>query len=648
MSTSLPLPTSPNGLVVTPQAGADLLSGSPLSVDLTGEFGAHLKAELNSAVNGQTTTAAPVPNQALLAAIPQAAEGLPLDGKGLPLTAFLSTDGGLNVQLAGGEHTFSLSLPESGDFSFSYTDGEGLEGFGIQLSAGTDENEQAALSLALADRDRLLAVNFASATTNPDADNVSADLPGSEGLVPAEALLKVPSEGDVAGQGTAEQLITSTQALPDTEQVALQAQTGIEQAALQSASVQGQAVLPDTADEQAAAVRQAVVNAQPEPVITTNPASQATTTTPVVGNTQPEAVIPTQTGADVDTVPAVPVSKQAELARQHADAAKGQPVAPVQLNQTATANAPVEPARPSATAEPVVPQSAVSARPEAVVNKTQSDPVALNSQQVAPGKGLLNEQVVRAGQPVADAEPVASRSAQSSTSEQPVERDSLILKNNEFRRLQNLFEPVRQQIDATTNTAQVSRVADQLGETVQRVVAPTPLAPASPLLAATPVTETSLSSSTSGLTQMSVDVPLQNDKWQQAFSQRVVWSIGNAQSAQLKIHPAELGMIDIKLNMVDDKANVVFNTQHGAVKDAIESALPRLREMLAEQGLNLGDVDVREEGKPGQQAANDQDGQQQGLNDGAKTDTGENAEAAEGHELVTAFQVDDDSVDYYV
>ena len=602
MSTSLPLPVPSNGAPIGPQINADPLASSPLSTDLNGEFGAHLASELNAKLPGQPSSGGRTGDQALPAAATGGTEDLPADGKRLPFSALLNTEGGLNIQLAGGDQTLGLSLQESGAFSFSYSDGEGVEGFGIQLSATTESPGHSALTLALADKKHLLAVNVSEANPAQSAAGInegSAEaILASDGLQ-QDALLNIPT------QAASEQIARAENAIPAVEL------SQPPEALVASPN-------PVVSDDQANAVIAATSTEQSQ----VN--QQQTTSIP------PEAIIPAGVERSAETVNPVPVSKQAEVAQQYA--------APVRD----------EPGRvPGLAVQAEVTTSNPGSRTghEGVVQKPQADQVAANNASIPVSTRTLNEQTIRNGQQPVQEAPASSRTDQQARAEQPAERDSLILKNNEFRRLQNLFEPVRQQIDATTNTAQVSRVADQLGETVQRVITPPPAVQTSPLLPPTPLTDTSLSSSTSGVTQLSVDVPLQNDKWQQAFSQRVVWSIGNAQSAQLKIHPAELGMIDIKLSMADDQANVVFNTQHGAVKDAIESALPRLREMLAEQGLNLGDVDVREEGKPDQQAAADQDGQQQGVEQASTTD---NSDTDEGHELVTAFQLDDDSVDYYV
>ncbi len=93
-----------------------------------------------------------------------------------------------------------------------------------------------------------------------------------------------------------------------------------------------------------------------------------------------------------------------------------------------------------------------------------------------------------------------------------------------------------------------------------------------------------------------VNLPLQHPRWGTAVSEKVVWMM-NAQikEASIKLNPASLGSIEIKLSLVDDQANVTFNVLTSQAKEALESALPRLREMLAEQGIALNDTSVSDQ-----------------------------------------------------
>lgn len=81
--------------------------------------------------------------------------------------------------------------------------------------------------------------------------------------------------------------------------------------------------------------------------------------------------------------------------------------------------------------------------------------------------------------------------------------------------------------------------------------------------------------------------------WGAELGQKVVWLASQQQQvAHINVTPPQLGPIEIRLNLAHDQASATFVSPHAAVRDAIEAALPRLREMLAESGLTLGNVDV--------------------------------------------------------
>lgn len=87
--------------------------------------------------------------------------------------------------------------------------------------------------------------------------------------------------------------------------------------------------------------------------------------------------------------------------------------------------------------------------------------------------------------------------------------------------------------------------------------------------------------------------PVQSAAWSQQMTDQVnVMLKGGFQQAEIKLNPAHLGPMEIKLSVNDDKANIHFVAHHAPVRDAIDAAMPRLREMLEQQGLNLADVDV--------------------------------------------------------
>ena len=100
-------------------------------------------------------------------------------------------------------------------------------------------------------------------------------------------------------------------------------------------------------------------------------------------------------------------------------------------------------------------------------------------------------------------------------------------------------------------------------------------------------------SANSALFKSTIPMPLQNPNWSHGVSERVAWMVqGNFQNAEIKLNPAHLGPMEIKMSIIDDQAKITFVSAHAPVREALDQAIPRLREMLEQQGLNLVDVDV--------------------------------------------------------
>jgi flagellar hook-length control protein FliK len=64
------------------------------------------------------------------------------------------------------------------------------------------------------------------------------------------------------------------------------------------------------------------------------------------------------------------------------------------------------------------------------------------------------------------------------------------------------------------------------------------------------------------------------------------------QQAELKMNPANLGPVEVKLHVQNDQASVTFLAQHSTTRDALEQALPKLRDSFAENGIQLTHAEV--------------------------------------------------------
>jgi flagellar hook-length control protein FliK len=95
--------------------------------------------------------------------------------------------------------------------------------------------------------------------------------------------------------------------------------------------------------------------------------------------------------------------------------------------------------------------------------------------------------------------------------------------------------------------------------------------------------------------------PLSHPDWQQAVATRVIWIANqDLQAAQIKLTPAHLGPIEVRIALHQDRADVWFAATSQPVREALEAALPRLRDMFSQQGLQLGQAAITSDSGQGQ------------------------------------------------
>lgn len=104
---------------------------------------------------------------------------------------------------------------------------------------------------------------------------------------------------------------------------------------------------------------------------------------------------------------------------------------------------------------------------------------------------------------------------------------------------------------------------------------------------------------------------------QTQFAEKIRWIVNARNSfAEIRLDPPELGSVQVKVNMSGEAATVNFVVQSSQARDALDQALPRLRDMLNQQGIELGQSSVQQE----QQQQNGE--QQQGQFAEGKADDG--------------------------
>lgn len=105
--------------------------------------------------------------------------------------------------------------------------------------------------------------------------------------------------------------------------------------------------------------------------------------------------------------------------------------------------------------------------------------------------------------------------------------------------------------------------------------------------------------------------------WDAALGQKVVWmAAGGQQSASLTLNPPDLGPLQVVLHVSNSHANATFISAQPEVRQALEAAMPRLREMMSDAGIQLGQANVGG-GMPNQQQAQGEQAAHSALRDGA-------------------------------
>ncbi|MBF4283889.1 flagellar hook-length control protein FliK [Vibrio anguillarum] len=85
----------------------------------------------------------------------------------------------------------------------------------------------------------------------------------------------------------------------------------------------------------------------------------------------------------------------------------------------------------------------------------------------------------------------------------------------------------------------------------------------------------------------------------------------NLKHVDIRLDPPELGRLQIRMNMNGDHTTVHFTVANHQARDVIEQSMPRLREMLAQQGVQLGETSVQQQSAGQQQARYTADGDAQ-------------------------------------
>ena len=129
--------------------------------------------------------------------------------------------------------------------------------------------------------------------------------------------------------------------------------------------------------------------------------------------------------------------------------------------------------------------------------------------------------------------------------------------------------------------------------------------------------------------------------WNQELGEKLIWMHKQSMpSVELRLNPEHLGPVLVKIELSQDQATVAFTAQHLAVKDAIEAAIPKLREMMGGQQLNLLEVNVSQQQSDQRQPARDffRMASEQGQHQQANADSLSNAAVNEAQDIVDEIE----------
>ncbi|UTV27024.1 flagellar hook-length control protein FliK [Photobacterium atrarenae] len=118
----------------------------------------------------------------------------------------------------------------------------------------------------------------------------------------------------------------------------------------------------------------------------------------------------------------------------------------------------------------------------------------------------------------------------------------------------------------------------------------------------------------------------------------------NLKHVDIRLDPPELGRLQIKLSLNQDQASVQFHVGNAQTRELVEQAMPRLRELMNQQGLQLAQSSVQQDS--GRQQFAGQSGQQQQTNTGQSGS--DQSGGQQGHAGRHAQQTDGESLEMYV
>ncbi|MFZ5493155.1 MAG: flagellar hook-length control protein FliK [Pseudomonadota bacterium] len=95
------------------------------------------------------------------------------------------------------------------------------------------------------------------------------------------------------------------------------------------------------------------------------------------------------------------------------------------------------------------------------------------------------------------------------------------------------------------------------------------------------------------LPELNIAAPPGSPQFGPELGERLLWLVRDGlHEARLQLNPRELGPVEVRLSVGDGGAQLSFSAQHAGTVAAVQQSLPQLRDLLAQQGLQLGQANV--------------------------------------------------------
>lgn len=207
-------------------------------------------------------------------------------------------------------------------------------------------------------------------------------------------------------------------------------------------------------------------------------------------------------------------------------------------------------------------------------------------------------------------------------------------------RAANLADPAADAAGKPTSPA-----ASEAGSLQERLLERTPDTPAAPTNSFAAIHAAALANLRGEPTQAApaplpihVATPADSPAWPEEVGSRVSWMVGQHESqAELTLTPPQLGKIEVSITVSGEQTSAQFVTATPAARELIEQSLPRLREILEQSGISLGQTDVGTSGQRGDGSGNAPRGRTGGGSESSAAPLGAPSWLRRGEGLVDTF-----------